>query len=447
MHQFFGGAMRKRRKRPFTLVLALSILMLVIYFSADFIVGRIDTDNRSSEISQTNTSNNLQAGLTTGQSTPSDNEEPGNNSSSLDSDNSIEEQITKLSLEEKIGQLVIVGVDGYLSNENSRQLIEKYHVGGFILFKRNIQNSNQMLSLLNSLKETNAVNKLPLFLSIDEEGGRISRMPDEFLKLPSNQKIGERNNEFISYQVGTILGEQLKMYGFNMDFAPVLDIYSNPKNLVIGDRSFGSEPNIVTRLGIQTMMGLQSQDIISVVKHFPGHGDTSEDSHKRLPVVNSDLKRLKSFELIPFNAAIENNAEVIMIAHILLPKIDAENPASMSKTIISEVLRKNMNFNGVVITDDFTMGAIENNYDIGKAAVKSIQAGSDIVLVCHDFYKQESVIKAIQDAVLNGQISIERINQSVSRIMSLKQKYALSDMLVKTVDPQSINKRISQLLQ
>ncbi len=209
MHQFFGGAMRKRRKRPFTLVLALSILMLVIYFSADFIVGRIDTDNRSSEISQTNTSNNLQAGLTTGQSTPSDNEEPGNNSSSLDSDNSIEEQITKLSLEEKIGQLVIVGVDGYLSNENSRQLIEKYHVGGFILFKRNIQNSNQMLSLLNSLKETNAVNKLPLFLSIDEEGGRISRMPDEFLKLPSNQKIGERNNEFISYQVGTILGEQL----------------------------------------------------------------------------------------------------------------------------------------------------------------------------------------------------------------------------------------------
>ena len=439
--------MRKRRKRQVTLVLALSVLMLLIYFSAVYFVDRIDKDNSGADISQTNTSNNFEDDLTIGQSTLTDSKEPANYSSSLDLNNSIDEQIANFSLDEKIGQLVIVGVDGYLNDENSRRLIEEYHVGGFILFKRNIQNSDQMLSLLNSLKETNSVNKLPLFLSIDEEGGRISRMPDEFLKLPSNQKIGERNNEFISYQVGTILGEQLKMYGFNMDFAPVLDINSNPRNPIIGDRSFGSEPNIVTKLGIQTMMGLQSQNIISVVKHFPGHGDTSEDSHKRLPVVNNDLKRLNSFELIPFNAAIENNADVIMVAHILLPKLDAENPASLSETIITELLRENMNFNGVVITDDFTMGAIEKNYDIGKAAVKSIQAGSDIVLVCHNFNKQETVIKAIKNAVLSGQISIERINQSVDRILKLKHKYTLSDMPVKTVDPQSINKKISQILK
>ena len=439
--------MRKRRKRHFTLVVALSVLMLLIYFSAVYFVDRIDKDNSRADISQTNTSNNLEDALTIGQSTLSDNKEPANYSSSLDSNNSIDEQIANLNLDEKIGQLVIVGVDGYLNNENSRRLIEEYHVGGFILFKRNIQNSDQMLSLLNSLKETNSVNKLPLFLSIDEEGGRISRMPDEFLKLPSNQKIGERNNEFISYQVGTILGEQLKMYGFNMDFAPVLDINSNPRNPIIGDRSFGSEPNIVTKLGIQTMLGLQAQNIISVVKHFPGHGDTSEDSHKRLPVVNNDLERLNSFELLPFNAAIGNNADVIMVAHILLLKLDAENPASLSETIITELLRKNMNFNGVVITDDFTMGAIEKNYEIGNAAVKSIQAGSDIVLVCHNFNKQETVIKAIKNAVLNGQISIERINQSVDRILKLKHKYTLSDMPVKTVDPKNINKKISQILK
>ncbi|QNU66693.1 beta-N-acetylhexosaminidase [Ruminiclostridium herbifermentans] len=439
--------MRKQRNRYFTLVLALSVMLLLIYFFAVYFANGIDKQNSRADISQSNTSNSLETSLPIGKSTLPDIEEPANDSSSFDSNNSIAEQVKNLSLDEKIGQLVIVGVDGYFNNENSRQLIEKYHVGGFIFFKRNIQNSDQMLSLLNSLKETNAVNKLPLFLSIDEEGGRISRMPDEFLKLPSNQKIGEHDNEFISYQIGTILGEQLKMYGFNMDFAPVLDINSNPKNPVIGDRSFGSEPNIVTKLGIQTMMGLQEQNIISVVKHFPGHGDTSEDSHKSLPVVNSDLNRLNSFELIPFNAAIENNAEVIMVAHILLPKIDAENPASLSETIITELLRKNMNFNGVVITDDFTMGAIEKNYEIGKAAVKSIQAGCDIVLVCHDFHKQETVIKAIKDAVLNGQISIERINQSIERIIRLKHKYRISDMPVKTVDPQSINKKIMQVLQ
>jgi beta-N-acetylhexosaminidase len=439
--------MRNQKKKHFTLVLSLSVLILLIYFFAVYFVNRNHEHNGTADVSQTNTSNSLETSSTIGQSAPLDSQEPTNNSHSLDSDKSIAEQVKNLSLDEKIGQLVIVGVDGYLNNQNSIQLIEKYHVGGFILFKRNIKNSDQMVSLLNSLKETNAVNNLPLFLSIDEEGGRISRMPNEFLKLPSNQKIGERNNEFISYQIGTILGEQLRMYGFNMDFAPVLDINSNPKNPVIGDRSFGIEPNIVTTLGIQTMLGLQSQNIISVVKHFPGHGDTSEDSHKSMPVVNSDLKRLNSFELIPFRAAIENNVDVIMVAHILLPKLDEENPASLSEAVITELLRKNMNFDGVVITDDFTMGAIENNYEIGKAAVKSIQAGSDIVLVCHDFDKQETVFNAIKDAVLNGQISIDRINQSVNRIVNLKHKYKISDMPVKTVDPQSINNKILQVLQ
>lgn len=362
-----------------------------------------------------------------------------------DNIDSIKRQITEMSIEEKVGQLVIVGVDGYENNDNSKQLIEKYHVGGFILFKKNIQDYHQTLALLNSLKEANSINRNPLFLSVDEEGGRVSRMPDEFLKFPTNKEIGELSNSDLSYKVGSIIGEELKSFGFNMDFAPVLDINSNPKNPIIGDRSFGTDASIVTKLGIQTMKGLQDQNIISVVKHFPGHGDTAVDSHKGLPRVNNDLARLRNFELIPFSAAIENKVDVIMVAHILLPNIDAQYPASFSKTIISDILRTDMNFDGVVITDDFTMGAIVKNYDIGEAAVKSIKAGSDIVLVCHDFDKEEAVLKALLKAVQTGTISLDRLDQSVNRILKLKQKYMLSDNSVNWVEPQIINEKIKVL--
>ncbi|UWG99302.1 beta-N-acetylhexosaminidase [Dehalobacter sp. DCM] len=359
----------------------------------------------------------------------------------------IQDQIKTMSLEEKVGQLVMAGIDGYENDDHSKSLIEKYHVGGFILLGQNIRDAGQMLNLVNSLKRTNGVNTIPLFLAIDEEGGRISRVPEEFAKIPSCQTIGQINNSQLSYQIGSIIGEELKSFGLNMNFGPVLDINSNPKNPVIGDRAFGSTADIVTKLGLQTMLGLQAQNIISVVKHFPGHGDTSVDSHVGLPMVENDLTRLNNFELLPFAAAIQNKVDVIMVAHILLPRIDPVNPASFSSAIISEVLRTQMNFDGVVITDDMTMGAIIKNYDIGEAAVKSINAGSDIVLVCHDFDKEEAVIQAMQHAVETGAISMDRLDQSVYRVLKLKQKYNLSDSTVPSVDPDSINEKINALYQ
>ena len=232
-----------------------------------------------------------------------------------------------------------------------------------------------------------------------------------------------------------------------MDFAPVLDINSNPSNPVIGNRSFGSNVNIVTKLGIQTMKGIRSQNIIPVVKHFPGHGDTSVDSHLGLPSVNNDLKRLKNFELVPFAEAIKNNADAVMIAHILLPKIDSENPSSLSKIIITNILRKDLNFNGVIITDDMTMGAIIKNYNISEAAVKSVKAGTDIVLVCHGYDNEVAVIGALKNAVLKGDISKQCIDQSVYRILSLKKKYKLKDEIVNSVDLVEINNKIYNLLK
>jgi beta-N-acetylhexosaminidase len=296
------------------------------------------------------------------------------------------------------------------------------------------------------LKESNTVNNIPLFLSVDEEGGSISRLPNGFKKIPVSGKIGSINNSAISFQVGNIIGEALQLLGFNMDFAPVLDINSNPQNPVIGDRAFGSEAELVSKLGIQTMKGLQAKNIISVVKHFPGHGDTSVDSHLGLPIVNHDLERLKNFELRPFMEAINNDVDAIMIAHLLLPQIDPDNPATLSPAVITTLLRKEMQFDGVVITDDLTMGAIADNYDLGEAAVKSINAGSDIILVCHEYAHEENVLKTLQKAAANGDIAEERINESVYRILKLKQKYNLSDQ-TDFVTQEEMNARITAINQ
>jgi len=276
-------------------------------------------------------------------------------------------KINAMSLDEKIGQLVIVGLDGFTLDNNINNLIKEHKVSGVILFSKNVNNPNQLVSLTNSLKTKNSQNKIPLFISVDEEGGRVSRMPTEIKKLPSNETIGKNNDSISSYNIGKIIGEELKTFGFNMDFAPVLDINSNPNNPIIGDRSFGSSPSIVNKLGIKTMEGIMDNNIISVVKHFPGHGDTAVDSHLELPVVKKDLAKLNAFELVPFKEAIKNNVDAIMVSHILLNKIDPAYPASMSKTVITDILRGTLNFTGVVITDDMTMGAIIKYNDIIKS--------------------------------------------------------------------------------
>lgn len=440
--------MRKRKHRNRRILIVIIVLLLAVLAAELIFIENLGgiMGNGSTKPPEGNAgSNSSQGNGQTSQMPPESSLQPGEDSEYIDP---VQAEIDEMSLEEKVGQLVIVGIDGYQNDQHSIQFMEQYHVGGFIFFKRNIQDSAQMLGLINSLKETNAAAaNIPLFLSIDEEGGKVSRLPEEFLKFPSNQIIGQRNDSDFSYKVGGILGKELHAFGLNVDFAPVLDINSNPKNPVIGDRSFGTTAEIAGKLGVATMNGIQSQNIISVVKHFPGHGDTSVDSHIGLPRVNHDMDRLESFELKPFAEAIENGAEVVMVAHILLPKLDAQNPASFSKTIISDVLRTQMNFNGVVITDDFTMGAIEENYNMGEAAVKSIQAGSDIVLVCHEFEKQKAVVDALLNAARTGQLSSGRIDESVYRILNLKKKYSLSDETVDgPVDSAGINDEIRALL-
>lgn len=332
--------------------------------------------------------------------------------------------LESMTLEEKLGQMIIIGFNGIKPDDTVIKIIQENHAGGVILFSRNIENSEQLTGLINELKDINSVNKLPLFISVDQEGGRVNRLPEGSKNFPSGKTLGRKNNRELSFKTGQDIGEALLSFGFNMDFAPVMDILSNPKNTVIGDRAFGSTPDIVSSLAVEIMKGLQSKNVISVIKHFPGHGDTSVDSHAKLPVVNHDITRLYDFELIPFKEAIENGADVIMAAHIKFPKIDdSGKPATLSGKMLTDILRGDLEFTGVIITDDMEMGAISKNYSVEESSVDTVKAGADIILMCHSYEKQKTALEALKAAVENGEISIERIDESVDRIIRLKQKY------------------------
>lgn len=359
----------------------------------------------------------------------------------------ITEKIKSMTLEEKIGQLMIVGFEGTNINEEAIKYIEDLKVGGFILFARNIVDENQTLQLLNDLKEVNSNNDIPLFLSIDEEGGRVSRFPKSFVKLPEAIRLGNKNDLNISYRFGQILGERVKSLGFNMDFAPVLDINSNPKNPVIGTRSFGNTVDVVKDNGIEVMKGIKDTKVIPAAKHFPGHGDTSIDSHVNLPKVDKTMEELKNFELIPFIAAIDKDIDMIMVAHILYSNIDQDHPATMSSKIIEGLLRDELGYEGVVVSDDMTMGAIVENYTLEDGTLSFIKSGGDIALICHGKENPGKVLEKIKEAVDAGELSEEYINEKVYRILKLKEKYELEDNIIEEIDLKTLNNTTEILIK
>ncbi|WP_458126636.1 beta-N-acetylhexosaminidase [Paenibacillus sp. Z3-2] len=351
----------------------------------------------------------------------------------------VQEQLSSLTLEEKIGQMILAGVQGTTLDDQAKQMITEQKVGGIIFYANNVTTLEGTAKLVQSIKEANQSNPVPIFMSVDQEGGKVSRMPETVESIPSNGKVGRTKDSALAETMGELLARQVQLVGFNVDFAPVLDVNSNPKNPVIGDRSFGSSAELVSRMGIAEMKGLRSEGIIPVVKHFPGHGDTSVDSHLDLPVVNKTEKELAELEWIPFQAAVKEQVEAVMVAHILFPKLDPDHPASLSDVIIGEHLRGKFKYDGVVITDDLSMGAIAKNFKLDEAALATVKAGSDILLVAHSYESAKTIFDTLMSAVKSGEISESRIDESVRRILALKQQYKLSDDQTASGDLKQLN--------
>jgi beta-N-acetylhexosaminidase len=361
--------------------------------------------------------------------------------------NRAQSTLSIMTLDEKLGTMIIAGVEGTSPTEKTKYMLQNQHVGGVIFYKNNVETPEKLVTYANQLKSWNKKNPSALFISIDEEGGKVSRLPG-IEKIPTAKSIGNTEDLAYAKSIGEYLGNASKSMGINVDYAPVLDINSNPNNPVIGNRSYGTTSQKVSDFGRAVMKGLQSTGTIPVVKHFPGHGDTSVDSHLDLPIVHKSLKQLQSFEWKPFEDAIQDGADSVMIAHILFPKIDNKYPASLSPTIITDQLRNKIGFQGVVMTDDLTMGAISKNYGMGKAAVQAVQAGSDILLIAHGYENVTNVIKELKHNISNGNISEERINESVLRILILKEKYKLTNQEeMKTPDLSELNTHIRHELE
>jgi len=338
------------------------------------------------------------------------------------SDAEIEILIGSMSVEERVGQLLMYGIGGREVGPIPKGHITRRFVGGIILYARNIQTPQQVATLTTGLQQLaqETPNGIPLFIAIDQEGGIVNRMTKGATVLPGNLALGATRSKVLAEKAGEITAIELSTVGVNLNFAPVLDVNTNPLNPVIGVRAFGESPQLVSQLGTAYIRGLQENGVLATAKHFPGHGDTHVDSHKNLPIVTHNLKRVNSVELVPFQAAIEADVAAIMSAHILYPALDTEYPATLSYKILTTILRRKLGYDGLIITDDIEMQAIDAKYDTGDAAVMAIQAGADIVIIPWSLKKQQRAYNSLRQAVQTRKITETRLNESVRRILKTK---------------------------
>ncbi|MGL1893408.1 MAG: glycoside hydrolase family 3 protein [Spirochaetaceae bacterium] len=331
--------------------------------------------------------------------------------------NSILEDMT---LEEKIGQLFIFHIRGYQSvDSNLLSFIKTYKPGGIILFANNINSNSQVLKLVKDLQDSS---NIPLFIGVDEEGGIVSRLGKNknvsVTHLPPALTVGNKNNPLLAYYSGKILGRELSAFGINMDMAPVADVNTNPGNPVIGNRTYSADPHIAGEMVVNVIKGFQEENVISVIKHFPGHGDTNTDSHLGTVISPHGRERLNQIEFIPFIMGIEAGVDAIMTAHMNMPGIStAPLPSTLNPEIITGILRDDLGFNGIIMTDALDMGAITNNFTSSEAVILAIKAGIDMLLIPNN---QPNAYKALLSSVQNDEISIDRINESVLRVIKVK---------------------------
>lgn len=355
----------------------------------------------------------------------------------------IAELMAKMSADEKVAQLFMVGFVGKTAPSELEALL-KSGVGGVILFAHNLEDPEQTASLTRQLQRAAQQShlKIPLLISSDHEGGIVTRLTKGVTVFPGLMALGATGSADYARQYGRISGQELRALGINMNLAPVLDVNNNPSNPVIGVRSLGENPQEVVRLGVELIKGLQEGKVAAVGKHFPGHGDTAVDSHLALPTVAHPRSRLDQVELVPFKAAIEAGVDAIMAAHVFFPAIETtpELPSTLSPAVLTGLLREQLGFKGIIITDDMEMGAIRDSFAPGEAAVRAVKAGTDIVLMASRPADHQATLQAVQQAVKDGQITEERLNQSVRRVLELKQRYGLLEPV--QMDPTKVKDQV-----
>lgn len=343
----------------------------------------------------------------------------------------LDEYLDSMTIEEKVAQLFIVlpeALTGSADNVTEaddalRDAIEAIPVGGFLYLSGNLQSENQVKDMLSQTQSFSMKRLgLPVFLCVDEEGGSVARISGRGLfevpDIGDMAEVGKTENLDTAYETGSQIGDYLSRLGFNLDFAPVADVWSNPDNTVVKRRSFGTDPEQVSAMALAVAKGLQDQGILSVYKHFPGHGATTGDTHDGYAYTEKTIDDLEDCELIPFQDGIEEGIPVIMVGHFSLPQVTGDSmPASLSPAVIQGLLREQMGFDGIVVTDALNMGAVAQQYSSAEAAVRALQAGNDMILMPADF---QEAYQGVLDAVAQGELSEERINESVRRILRVK---------------------------
>ncbi len=334
-------------------------------------------------------------------------------------------------LKRRIGQRIIVGFDGTRVPQEILRLDEEWGLGGFILFRRNLQTFEQVIELTESLWPLGG--GVPPFIGVDQEGGAVHRLPKPFTLFPDMAHLGQVGSVSLAYEVGAVVGRELTAAGFNLNFAPVLDVNTNPQNPIIGRRAISADPKQVASLGRAVIRGLHDNSVVACGKHFPGHGDTHQDSHLQMAFSDADAERMKSTELVPFQTAFHKSPvlDLIMTAHVKYTKIDPEHPATLSRAILQDLLRMEMGYKGLAVSDDLEMKAIVDHYSIEGATLLGLEAGLDLFLVCHSLERQVAVLETLMKEAETGSYPKHLWERSYNRIRDLKARHF---RVVRTVD-------------
>ena len=328
------------------------------------------------------------------------------------------------SLRHVIGQTMIVGLEGTSLTDDEARFLSEENIGGVILFDRNIESPQQLYDLVKSvhLIRKTAPDRAPLFVSVDMEGGRVQRLKPPFTQWPPMRQIGDLDSASLAFKFAESMGTELKAMGINVNYAPSVDVYTNPKNEIIGDRSFGTDPEIVGKMSSAVVRGFIKSGIIPCAKHFPGHGNTLLDSHEALPEEDKTVEDLEKLELPPFKKAFRARLDLLMTAHIRYPKIDPEWPATLSSKIINGLAREKLGYRNLVISDDLDMKALRNHWEPSEIAVQAVTAGCNILLYCNEPESPRLALDAIEKAVTEGTLDRVKIEENHKQVLRLKQR-------------------------